>query len=221
MDNSHTFKYFNIFLKKSFLPDLSAFRRKTYTMKYFIHILFHLTILSFLFPAALFAEQAKGPELVDIIITTSKSHLLLFATVKNGFTEDMVKGVHNGIPITFNFHVELDAVRSGWFDSTLVEAAMTHTLRYNSFKEEYEVVFSEKKGQSVTTRSLQEAKDLMAEISGFPLIERKKLIPDAPYALKVKATLTETTLPLGMHYILPFTSFWNFETDWRTIEFHY
>ncbi len=201
--------------------DQSAFRRKAYTMKYFIHILFCLTMLSFLFPAALLAEKAKEPELVDIIITTSKSHLLLFATVKNAFTEDMVKGVHNGIPITFNFHVELDAVRSGWFDSTLIETTLTHTLRYNSFKEEYEVVFSEKKGKGVTTRSLQEAEDLMAEVSGFPLIERKKLVPDAPYALKIKATLTETTLPLGMHYILPFTSFWNFETDWRTIEFHY
>ncbi len=221
MDNSYTFKYFSRFLKKTFTQDQTAFRRKAYAMKYFIHLLSYLIMLSLLFPSALSAKQAKEPELVDIIITTSKSNLLLFATVKNCFTEDMVKGVHNGIPITFNFHVELDAVRSGWFDSTLVETTLTHTLRYNSFKEEYEVVFSEKKGQSVTTRSLSKAKDLMAEISGFPLIERKKLIPDAPYALKIKATLTETTLPLGMHYILPFTSFWNFETDWRTIEFHY
>ena len=203
------------------MQDRTAFRRKAYPMKYFIYILFYLTMLSLLFPPSLLAEQKKEPELVDIIITTSKSHLLLFATVKNCFTEDMVKGVHNGIPITFNFHVELDAVRSGWFDSTLVETTLTHTLRYNSFKEEYEVVFSEKNGQAVTTRSLQKAKDLMAEVSGFQLIERKKLVPDAPYALKIKATLTETTLPLGMHYILPFTSFWNFETDWRTIEFHY
>lgn len=190
-------------------------------MKSFTHILFYLLLLSFLCPTFLSAEQTKEPELADIIITTSKSHLLLFATVKNCFTDDMIKGVHNGIPVTFNFHVELDAVRSGWFDSTLVETTLTHTLRYNSFKEEYEVVFSEKNRQAVTTRSLQEAKNLMAEVSGFSLIEREKLTPDAPYALKIKATLTETTLPLGMHYVLPFTSFWNFETDWRTIEFHY
>ena len=38
---------------------------------------------------------------------------------------------------------------------------------------------------------------------------------------RIKATLAETTLPLGIHYILPFTSLWDFETDWRTVEFRY
>jgi len=190
-------------------------------MKYFIPIFLFLTILPFLFASPLWAEQEQEPELTDIIITTSESHLLLFATAKNCFSEEMIQGTQNGIPITFNFHIELNAVRSGWFDATLVEETLTHTLRYNSFKKEYEITLSEKKGPAVTTRSLEEAKELMAEISGFALIERKTLTPDSPYALRIKATLAETTLPLGMHYVLPFTSFWNFETDWRTIEFRY
>lgn len=190
-------------------------------MKYLIHILFLLPLLTFFSASTLYAEKEQEPELTDIIITTSESHLLLFATVENCFSKEMIQGIDNGIPITFNFHVELNAVRSGWFDSTLFESTLTHTLKYNSFKKEYEIVFSEKKGPPITTRSLEEAKKFMAEINGFALIERKDLIPDAPYALRIKATLDETTLPLGMHYVLPFTSFWNFETDWRTIEFRY
>ncbi len=190
-------------------------------MKHFLHILFFTTIAPLFFSPMLLADQQEEPELVDIIITTSESHLLLFATVKNGFTDEMIQATHNGIPITFNFDIELEAVHNNWFDSTLLETTLIHTLRYNSFKQEYEVTISEKNGQATTTRSLEEAKQLMVEISGFPLIERKNLIPDAPYALKIKATLTETTLPLGMHYVLPFTSLWNFETDWRTVEFRY
>jgi hypothetical protein len=169
----------------------------------------------------LHAKQEKEPDLTDIIITTSESHLLLFATVRNCFTREMVQGVLDGLPVTFNFHIELNKIRSAWFDSTLVETTITHTLKYDSIKKEYSIIFSEKNGQLVTTRSLEQAKQLMAEINGFSLIERKLLIPDAPYALKIKATLAETTLPLGMHYILPFTSLWDFETDLRTVEFHY
>ncbi len=181
--------------------------------------LFFILLLFFSLPVM--AEQQKSPDLKDIIITTSESHLILFATVENGFTPEMVKGIKNGLPVTFNFHVELNKIRSAWFDSTLVETTITHSMKYDSIREEYSITFSEQKGRIVTTRSLKKAQQLMAELNGFPLIARRELIPDAPYALKIKATLAETTLPLGIHYILPFTSLWDFETDWRTVEFRY
>ena len=187
------------------------------------HICFLLLFILFscLFVQPMSAGQRKDPNLKDIIITTSKSHLILFATVENGFTKDMLDGIRNGLPVTFTFHVELDKIRSAWFDSTLIDTTITHKLKYDSIKQEYSIIFSERNGQTVTTRSLKEAKQLMAELSGFPLIARNKLIADAAYALKIKATLAETTLPLGIHYILPFTSLWDFETDWRTVEFRY
>ena len=167
------------------------------------------------------AREQQTPDIKDIIITTSDTHLILFATVANAFTDEMIKGVQNGLPITFNFHIELEKVRSHWFDATLVKTTLTHTMKYDAVRQEYSIELSEKKGKISKTRSLDQAKQLMAEINGFPLIARKELEPDALYALHLKATLVETTLPLGMHYILPFTSLWNFETDWRTVEFRY
>ena len=174
------------------------------------------------FPATrTWSAAGNKPELKDIIITTSASDLLLFATVKNGFTGEMIEKVKNGLPITFTFHVELEQVRSGWFDTTLVEATIVHTMRYDSLKQEYQISFSEQKGHTVTTRSRTEAERLMAEVSGYQLIKRDRLIPDASYALHIKATLDENTLPLGMQSIIPFASYWDFDTDWRTIEFRY
>ncbi len=87
------------------------------------------------------STPGNQPELKDIIITTSARDLLLFATVKNGFTDEMREKVKNGLPITFTFHVELEQVRSGWFDTTLVETAIIHTLWYVSLKQEYLVSF--------------------------------------------------------------------------------
>jgi hypothetical protein len=166
------------------------------------------------------AAEDREPAIDDIIITTSSTDLLLFATVKNGFTAEMLEGVRNGIPLTFSFDIQLDKVRSKWFDQTLVEMVVTHTLTYDAIKEVYTVKLSEKKNP-VITPSQDKAKQVMAEINGLAVIKRSELIPDAPYALQLKATLVENTLPLGMHYVLPFTSLWNFETDWRTVEFRY
>ena len=186
----------------------------------FLRLIFLTIAVLCSFSAPAWASTDTEPAIDDIIITTSSTHLLLFATVKNGFTEEMLEGVRNGIPLSFSFDIELERVRSKWFDVTLVEKTITHTLTYDAIKEEYTVTMSEKKNPQVT-RSRKKARQLMAEINGLEVIELNKLIPDAPYALQMKATLVENTLPLGMHYVLPFTSLWNFETDWRTIEFRY
>ena len=167
------------------------------------------------------AAKNKEPTIEDIIITTSNTDLLLFATVKNCFTGKMLTGVQNGIPLTFSFQVQLNKIRSNWFDITLMEKTITHTMRFDPIKEEYSILFSEKNNQEVVTRSQDKAKNLMAGLSGLEIISRRKLIPDAPYAILIKATMDENTLPLGMHYIIPFTSLWNFDTDWKTIEFRY
>ena len=177
-----------------------------------------LTALFLYAPA--WGSDNKEPTIENIIITTSSTDLLLFATVKNCFTEEMLEGVRNGIPLTFRFNIQLDKIRNKWFDVTLVEETINHTLSYDAIKESYQVAFSEKNKPQVT-RSQDKAKQLMAELSGLKVIAHKELIPDAPYALQIKTTLVENTLPLGMHYVLPFTSLWNFETDWRTIEFRY
>ncbi len=177
-------------------------------------------LLWLLIPATIADAKKQEPATEDIIITTSRSQLLLFATVKNCFTPEMIEGVRNGIPLTFRFDVELDKVRNRWFDISLVELSIIHTLTYNALKEEYSVFFSEKEKTEIT-KSADRARLLMAELNGIEVVRLDRLIADAPYALLLKATLVENTFPWGIHYIVPFTSLWNFETDWRTIEFRY
>ncbi len=191
-------------------------------MKHFFHLLFPV-ILTMLFalPAQGLSNDSPEPELTDIIVTTSNTHLLLFATVAHAFTPEMVEGVQNGLPITFVFQLRLTKIRPRWFNSDLVDVKLAHTLTYDSLKEEYTIQYSYKKGKLQRTRSLKEAQQLMAELNGLRVILLKELLPDAPYAIRLKATLAKNKLPLGMHYVLPFTSLWDFETDLRTIEFRY
>lgn len=189
----------------------------------FIHILL-ITLLTHavspFLPARVDARE-EHPNISDIIITTSDSHLLLYSTVKDSFTPEMIKGVHNGIPVIFTFTVNLKKIRNNWPDLSLVEQEITHMLTYDTLKEEYHVEMSERKKQTVVTDSLDKAMETMAELSGLKVIEREKLIPDAPYALHMRAKLVEKTLPWNIHYIVPFISLWDFETDWRTVEFRY
>ncbi|CAK8722678.1 DUF4390 domain-containing protein [Candidatus Electrothrix gigas] len=193
-----------------------------------IHIL--RATLIFLFISALFpafyafsslqAEKDKEPVIDEVVISTTNDYVLLFATVSHCFTDEMLEGVRNGIPLTFRFDIRLNRIQRNWFDAKLIEHKINHTLSYNPIKEEYQVAFAEKK-QPEVTRSLKEAKEMMANIDGLRLYPLNNIRVSTPYALKIKATLVENTFPFSMHSIIPFTSLWNFETDWRTVEFSY
>jgi hypothetical protein len=172
-------------------------------------------------PCQPLAAAKETAEIKDIIVTTSEVDLLLFATVKNGFTQEMLDGVNSGIPIVFAYQMKLVKTGGNWLDTTLVEATVTHTLTFDETNKLYSVAFSDQKDKIVTTQDLEEAKQLMAELNGVKVIALTQLIPDAPYAIHFKVTLKKGSLPLGMHRLLPFSALWDFETDWRTIEFRY
>lgn len=189
------------------------------------HLAVRLVTLSFIFVLALTAPSSafseNQPEIKDIIVTTSDVDLLLFATVKNGFTQEMIEDLRQGVPIVFTYQMELVMTGGRFFNSSLVESAVTHTMSYDQTSKHYRVAFSGDNEKTVTTGDLNQAKQLMAELNGVKVISLATLVPDAPYAIHFKVTLKKGALPLGMQRFLPFSSLWDFETDWRTIEFRY
>lgn len=129
-----------------------------------------LSGLLFSFPviSASQAEKKQEPVIDEIVISATSGYLLLFATVKHCFTDEMLEGVRNGIPLTFRFDIRLNKIRKNWFDSELAEHKINHTLSYDPLKEEYQVAFAEKDRPEVS-RSLEEAKQMMADLNGLRL----------------------------------------------------
>jgi len=164
---------------------------------------------------------AQNATIEELIVTNSSTDLLLFLTVNNAFTKQMEEGIKNGIPVTFNFYVKLERKRNTWLNQQLVSLQFDHTLSYDTLKEEYSIVRSDTSGQTFRTKSLAEAKKAMAQLNGPPIVPLKSLLPEAGYLLRVKAKLAEKTLPLYFHYVIPFLSLWDFETEWYTVEFRY
>jgi hypothetical protein len=191
-------------------------------MKFFdIRLLFLCCCLLAFHPGLPMAVAEESPEIKNIIVTTSDTDLLLFATVKNAFTQEMLDEVHTGASVVFTYRMELMKTDGKWFNTTLVESAVTHTLSFDAASKTYKVVFSDQGDKAVTTADLDHAKQLMAELNGVKVIALAQLVPDAPYAIHFKVTLKKGSLPLGMHRLVPIAALWDFETDWRTIEFRY
>lgn len=168
-----------------------------------------------------FAETEQKVQFKDITITTSSSHFLLFGVIKNDKYQELEQALHSGIPMKFTFLIELMRTRDNWPDEELVSMEFTHTLKYDTLKENYQLKLEEQKNRMFTYSSLEKAMEVMNEINGLKVIELSELQPDSSYELRMKAKLYEKTLPMNLHYVIPFISMWDIETDWFTIEFTY
>ena len=133
----------------------------------------------------------------------------------------MLQGLHNGIPIQFTFLIELNKTEKHWSNLQLVSMQFQHRLTYDTLQENYRLETNEKNQKTESFSHLNDALKAMNEINGLLVIELSQLIPDSSYQLRLKAKLYEKTLPMKLHYIIPFSSWWNVETDWHTIEFTY
>jgi hypothetical protein len=162
------------------------------------------------------SSYGQEASITDFTVSNSENSLLVYLTVADCFNQEMEAAVQNGIHITFVFSIELFAKRPNWPDRKMREQEFTHSMEYDSLKKEY-LVHREEKGDSKVTSSLEEARKLMSEVNGFRIMPLDELDPMASYTVRAKAKLARKTMPLYFHYLVPFSSPWNFDTGWREL----
>lgn len=168
-------------------------------------------------PLAL-AQEAR---LTNVIVTNTRDDLLLYLSVDGAFTEQIQEAILSGVPVSFSFLTRLYEVRDMWFDNNIADVRVTHTIKYDNLKKTFTVQRSWEENKPVTTQSLAEAQRLMTEIDSLKVVSLGLLEKGKQYQIRAKAELSKLTLPFYLHYVLFFMSFWDFETDWYTIDFIY
>ena len=193
--------------------NFNIFRQLSYSLL----LPFFICLLANLLQArTLYAQDAT---IKDFTVSNSDTQLSLYLTVTDCFTDDMEVAIHNGIPATFTYYVDIYRKRSNWPDKKIRKYEFNHILEFDSLKKEYRIQRDEKNDSKLTT-SLDEAKVLMSEINGFKMLPLEEIDSKASYIIKVKAKLARKTLPLYIHYLIPFTSLWDFETEWHELTLH-
>ena len=176
-------------------------------------------MLCFLLPATALAENQAVIE--NIKLANTRDDLLTYFDIKKAFTPKINQAVLNGIPTTFSFYVTLYKTQGSWFDKKIADIQIKSTLKYNTLKKNFSVLRSWKEKDSVVVQSFKEAKSLMTEIDNLKILPLNQLTKGDKYQLRIKAKLDRVTLPLSLHYVLFFVSFWDFETNWYLINFIY
>lgn len=166
-------------------------------------------------------EKVSRVKIRELTATTSETYLIVFGTLENSFTTEMIEILHSGIPLRFSFFLELYKTTENWPDEQIAAKMFHHIMTFDTLKENYKVTLEEENNKALNFSSLFEAQKVINEINGARLVELSQLIPDNRYTLKVRAEIYQKTLPLSLNKVLPFLSWGDIETDWHTIEFNY
>jgi hypothetical protein len=167
------------------------------------------------------AARATKPTLHDIAISNTNEDLILFLSLDGAFSGKIERTVLNGTPTSFSFSIQLNRVRDLWFDEKIAHINVVHTIKYDNVKKEFIVRRSWKNNEAELTPSFEEARKWMNQVEDLKIIPLSRMDKGAQYQLRTKAEVSKKTLPLNLHYVLFFVSFWDEETDWYIIDFTY
>ncbi len=187
-----------------------------------ITTIFMIFLLSLAASAGLVhADDPPIPEIEDIRLVNTRDDLLTYFEVTHAFPDKIVQAVMNGIPTSFSFYISLYKTEGSWFDKKIADIEIQSTIKYNSLKKEFSVSRPWKNEKPVVTQSFEEARTLMTEIDNLIIVPLNQLVKGDKYQLRIKAELDRITLPLYLHNVFFFLSFWDFETNWYLINFTY
>ncbi len=175
-------------------------------------IILHVVVL---FSSNVYSEEAS----IDEVMITTNSNLKVSFEVSNAFTEEIEEAIRSGIPTSFTFMVELYRKRGIWFDEGLADFYFKHTVKYDNLREEYYITLEEKSQDVIKIKDSTQMKNLMTVVDSIPLLPIYRLKKGMRYEMKIKGELDKIDLPFPLNYILFFTTFWSFETDWYIQEF--
>ncbi|MBF0303815.1 MAG: DUF4390 domain-containing protein [Desulfamplus sp.] len=160
-------------------------------------------------------------ELENIVITNTRDDLLAYFTVTGAFTDKMSEAVLKGVPASFAFFVSVYRKRDAWFDKKIADVSVSSTLKYNSLKQDFTVIRPWKSDKPFTTTSFEQAKETASTIYNLKILPLEQLQKGEQYQIRIKAEMNKATLPLYLHYVFFFISYWDFETEWYSINMIY
>jgi hypothetical protein len=171
--------------------------------------------------AAAPTAAANPPSLSNITVSNPGNDLLLHLNLEGSFSNAIRQNVLSGKTTSFAFRIQLSKVQDFWLDQKIADLTVIHTIKFDNLKKEFTVRRSWTGYEAEATPSFEEAQRWMNQIEGLKIVPLTRMERGARYELQVKAEVSKKILPLNLHHVLFFVSYWDEQTDWYIIDFVY
>lgn len=161
---------------------------------------------------------ADGVEFRRIALTLSEDgRILLDADIGYDLNATIAEALDNGVPLTFETHVQMRRVDAWIWESDVVEHRLRTVLQYRPLSGLYELR-NLRGDEHLSFATRDAAMGTLGRIVGMPIIQRAKLDLDQEYLVKIDVRLDVEALPLPMRPAAYLKSDWRLSSEtweWR------
>lgn len=167
-------------------------------------------------PAAVQANV--DPRMVDILITSNPSSVLLYARLVDCFKPEMETAILAGVPAVFKIQLDVYRERSYLWDKPVISKEIRRTIKYDNLKKTFSVT-TNGVNQPAIFQTMESAQKAMADLNGITVVPISLLAKGATYYTEMKVKIDKVRLPFNMEYVFFFVSLWDFETPLYKVRF--
>lgn len=182
-------------------------------MKQFAHI---IVLLVGLMAAA--CVSADGVDFKRVALTLSDDdRILLDAEIGFDLNDRVTEALDNGVPLTFETHVQMRRVSAWLWESDVVEHRLRTVLQYRPLSGLYELR-NLQGDEHIAFATRDAALRTLGRIVGMPVVSRDELDLDAEYLVRINVGLDIEALPLPMRPMAYLTGDWKIASEpweWR------
>lgn len=174
-----------------------------------------VTLLLLCLPLGLLAE---GVEFRRVELSLSDNgYILLDAEISYDLNATVSEALENGVPLTFEIHVQMRRVKAWIWESDVAERRLRTVLRYRPLSGLYELrnLLGDEKIAFATRDAALRA---LGKIVAMPVVRRDSLDLDEEYLVRIDARLDVAALPLPMRPMAYLDRDWSIEGEpweWR------
>ncbi|MFQ5700776.1 MAG: DUF4390 domain-containing protein [Acidobacteriota bacterium] len=81
--------------------------------------------------------SSEDVSVAGLRVDTTSHDIYVSFEVKGAFTEEIRERIDSGLPVTFQYDMEVSRRRAFWFDKTLVRKKITTTVSYDTLTRQY------------------------------------------------------------------------------------
>ncbi|MEN8169188.1 MAG: DUF4390 domain-containing protein [Pseudomonadota bacterium] len=174
-----------------------------------------LLVATFCFVCGVSSAQA-GDFLIEGIHTEVKEGVyLLDADIDYRFSDETLRALSNGVPLTVQLILEIERERNWWLDVEIAALEQRYSLQYHALSHQY-LLRNLNSGAFYSFSSYRTAVEALGSLRGLPLLDSKLVLPDERYTVSMQVGLDIEALPSPLRPVAYISPAWRLKSDWYT-----
>lgn len=138
---------------------------------------------------------------------------LLDADIDYRFSDEALRALSNGVPLTIQLTLEIDRTRRWWLNDEVATLQQRYSLQYHALTHQY-LLRNLNSGAFYSLPHYQAAVAALGTLRGLPLLDSKLISTDEHYEVSMQVELDIEALPSPLRPVAYITPAWRLKSDW-------